>query len=228
MSAAANLQGLFPPTGYLTYSHYIRSEIASSWNLSIDCLLLQVPQIWSNSQLATSPNSHGKCVLALWFVIILKLVNQMAPYRSGIFRPILFWSQVDQSEDYLLSSHANCPKFEELHAQVLEGKIMKSLYLKNLKLFRCVHNWNIVKCSSITTLARYISKHTGLNLTDIVHLDYVYDTLLCESVHNKSLPKWTEKVFPASNPGTWPTQFKALRDLSFTVNSIKLSLHPKP
>ena len=90
MSAAANLQGLFPPTGYLTYSHYIRSEIASSWNLSIDCLLLQVPQIWSNSQLATSPNSHGKCVLALWFVIILKLVNQMAPYRSGIFRTILF------------------------------------------------------------------------------------------------------------------------------------------
>ena len=135
---------------------------------------------------------------------------------------------MDQSEDYLLSSHANCPKFEELHAQVLEGQIMKSLYLKNLKLFRCVHNWNIVKCSSIPTFARYISKHTGLNLTDIVHLDYVYDTLLCESVHNKSLPKWTEKVFPASNPGTWPTQFKALRDLSFTVNSIKLSLHPKP
>merc|ERR1719264_1915246 len=96
---------------------------------------------------------------------------------------------------------------------------MKSLYLKNLKLFRCVHNWNIVKCSSITTFARYISKHTGLNLTDIVHLDYVYDTLLCESVHNKSLPKWTEKVFPASNPGTWPTQFKALRDLSFTVDA---------
>ena len=73
------------------------------------------------------------------------------------------------------------------------------------------------------TIARYISKHTGLNLTDIVHLDYVYDTLLCESVHNKTLPKWTEKVFPASNPGTWPTQFKALRDLSFTV--LKLPLH---
>ena len=91
-----------------------------------------------------------------------------------------------------------------------------------------VHNWNIIKCSSITSIARYISKHTGLNLTDIVHLDYVYDTLLCELVHNKSLPKWTEKVFPASKPGTWPSQFKALRDLSFTVNSIKLSLHPKP
>ena len=224
--------GPFPPYRVLDIFPLHRIEywpVSSSWKLSIDCLLLQVPQIWSNSQLATSPNSHGKCVLALWLlVIILKLVNQMAPYRSGIFRPILFWSQVDQSEDYLLSSHANCPKFEELHAQVLEGKIMKSLYLKNLKLFRCVHNWNIVKCSSIPTFARYISKHTGLNLTDIVHLDYVYDTLLCESVHNKSLPKWTEKVFPASNPGTWPTQFKALRDLSFTVNSIKLSLHPKP
>ena len=41
-----------------------------------------------------------------------------------------------QSDDYLLSSHANCPKFDELHAQVLEGQAMKSLYLKNQELFR--------------------------------------------------------------------------------------------
>jgi len=140
MSAAANLQGLFPPRGYLKFDPTL------NW--------------------------------------------QPVPIHT-----------VDQSDDYLLSSHANCPKFEELHAQVLEGQTMKSIYLENIELFR------------------YISKHTGLNLTDIVHLDYVYDTLLCETVHNKSLPKWTEKVFPASNPGTWPAQFKALRDLSFTVDA---------
>ena len=85
--------GPFPPYRVLDIFPLHRIEywpVSSSWKLSIDCLLLQVPQIWSNSQLATSPNSHGKCVLALWFVIILKLVNQMAPYRSGIFRTILF------------------------------------------------------------------------------------------------------------------------------------------
>ena len=44
--------------------------------------------------------------------------------------------QVAQSEDYLLSSHANCPKFEELHAQVLEGQVMKTIYLENEEMFR--------------------------------------------------------------------------------------------
>ena len=65
---------------------------------------------------------------------------------------------------------------------------------------------------------RYISKHTGLNLTDIVHLDYVYDSLLCEWIHNKTLPQWTEKVFPSTSADPWASRFKGLTDLSFTVN----------
>jgi len=145
MSAAANLQGLFPPEGYLKF------DPALNW--------------------------------------------QPVPIHT-----------VAQSEDYLLSSHANCPKFEELHAQVLEGQVMKTIYLENEEMFR------------------YISKHTGLNLTDIVHLDYVYDSLLCEWIHNKTLPKWTEKVFPSTSPGPWASRFKGLTDLSFTVDTFTDSM----
>ena len=190
MSAAANLQGLFPPQGY-----FFLPLLHKKW--SLECLLAQVPKVWPIPWLAASANSHGRT-------------------DGSNLKKNTKVIQVDQSDDYLLSSHAKCPKFDELHAQVLEGQVMKSLYVKNEDLFRYMliiflRNVNI-------KMFRYISKHTGLNLTDIVHLDYVYDTLLCESIHNKALPKWTERVFPADNPGTWPAQFKALRDLSFTVN----------
>ena len=180
---------------HLTGTFFFLPLLHKKW--SLECLLAQVPKVWPIPWLAASANSHGRT-------------------DGSNLKKNTKVIQVDQSDDYLLSSHAKCPKFDELHAQVLEGQVMKSLYVKNEDLFRYMliiflRNVNI-------KMFRYISKHTGLNLTDIVHLDYVYDTLLCESIHNKALPKWTERVFPADNPGAWPAQFKALRDLSFTVN----------
>ena len=64
----------------------------------------------------------------------------------------------------------------------------------------------------------YISTNTGLNVTTITELDYIYDSLFIESIYNKSLPDWTSKVFPESR-GEMARQFKILRDLSFTVDT---------
>ena len=36
----------------------------------------------------------------------------------------------------------------------------------------------------------------GENITDIVKLDYIYDTLLLENIYGMELPQWTKKVFP--------------------------------
>merc|ERR1712013_966792 len=48
--------------------------------------------------------------------------------------------------------------------------------------------------------------------------------LLCEWIHNKTLPKWTEKVFPSTSPGPWASRFKGLTDLSFTVDTFTDSM----
>jgi len=101
---------------------------------------------------------------------------------------------VAAEEDYLLSSHADCPRFFTLHDQVLQGSFMQDIYKDNEELF------NIV------------SQNSGVNITDIVHLDYLYDTLLIESIYNKSLPGWTKDIFPGG-------KFEELRDLSFTVDT---------
>jgi len=98
------------------------------------------------------------------------------------------------ADDYLLSSHANCPRFETLHDEVLRGAFMQQILNENKDLFDKV------------------SENTGVNITDIVHLDYIYDTLFIESLYNKPLPKWTEEIFPGG-------KFEELRDLSFSVDT---------
>jgi len=126
---------------------------------------------------------------------------------AGLYPPAGYWKwnlnlawqpipvhTVPQEEDMLLSSHAECPRFTQLHKEVLEGSFMKSIYNENKELFE------------------FISKNSGENITDIVHLDYVFDTLLIESKYGMDLPQWTNEVFPGG-------KFKELRDLSFTVDT---------
>ena len=62
-------------------------------------------------------------------------------------------------------------------------------------------------------LFKYVSLHSGDNITDIVKLDYVYDTLFIEDANNLTLPEWSKSVFPE---GKW----KELRDISFTVDTL--------
>ena len=57
---------------------------------------------------------------------------------------------VPQSQDYLLSSHAKCPRFDKLQDDILQGEWMRSIYNENIDLFR------------------YVSDNAGENITDIV------------------------------------------------------------
>jgi len=117
-----------------------------------------------------------------------------------IWNPSLAWQPipvhtVPQEEDYLLSSHADCPRFTQLQEEIEKGDWMKGIYQENQQLFE------------------FISNKSGSHITDIVKLDYVYDCLLIESDNNLTLPDWTKKIFPDG-------KFKDLRDLSFTVDTL--------
>lgn len=133
------------------------------------------------------------------------LAGLFPPHGYLQFDPDLAWQPVPvhtvpKSLDALLSSHATCPRFDELQKELEESKFMKDLYTDNRDMFE------------------YISANTGINVTTITELDYIYDSLFIESIYNKSLPDWTAKVFPESR-GEMARQFKKLRDLSFTVDT---------
>jgi lysosomal acid phosphatase len=101
---------------------------------------------------------------------------------------------VPQKDDGLLSSHADCPRFTQLQEDLENSEAFKKIYTENRGLFE------------------YISKNAGQNITNVVELDYVYDTLFIEHNNNFTLPDWAQTVF--FNP-----KFKELRDFSFTIDT---------
>jgi len=119
------------------------------------------------------------------------------------FNPSIAWQPIPvhtlpQELDALLSSHAKCPRFEQLQDELLNSDLFKDIYKENSDLFQ------------------YISHHAGQNITDVVGLDYVYDTLFIENNWNRTLPEWTKNIPGGSFPGG---RFKALRDFSFTIDT---------
>jgi len=98
------------------------------------------------------------------------------------------------NQDSVLGEKADCPRAEQLLNEVLEGKEMKKIL------------------ESHSELLDYISKHSGRPMTNVMELDYLYDTLLVETIYNKTLPEWTKFVFPGG-------EFERLRLMLFTLSS---------
>lgn len=127
------------------------------------------------------------------------LAGLFPPKKDQVWNEDLAWQPipvhtVDVDTDNLLSSHAHCPKFKQLVTDVLNNdEIVKQLNEKYADLYE------------------YVSLNTNANVSNMVEIDYIYDTLFVESVYNKTLPDWTKDVFP--------DQMKYLRDLSFTLTT---------
>ena len=84
--------------------------------------------------------------------------------------------------DILLSNHHNeCPRLDEKKEELKSSSYMKSFYDDNKDLFE------------------YISAHSGWDVKTVEQLEYIYDSLLVESENNKTLPVWTNSVFPGGS-----------------------------
>jgi len=101
---------------------------------------------------------------------------------------------VPQNQDSVLGDKAECPRAQQLLNEVLEGEEMKSIL------------------ESHSDMLDYISKNSGRPVTNVLELDYLYDTLLVETIYNKTLPEWTKAVFPGGD-------FERLRLMTFSLNT---------
>jgi hypothetical protein len=96
-------------------------------------------------------------------------------------------------DDNILSSHASCPRMEELLAKVSNEPEILALINK--------YKW----------VFDYLTNYTGQEITDLWGVDYLYDTLYIETLYNKTLPDWTAKVFPEN--------MSEMRDISFKLST---------
>ncbi|KAK7084499.1 hypothetical protein SK128_021475, partial [Halocaridina rubra] len=94
------------------------------------------------------------------------------------------------TQDDLLAVDDSCPRIKkELELQE-NLPIVKNVTDESQKLFK------------------FLSEMSGENITSIIDVDYLYDTLRIEALYNHTLPAWTESVLP---------QMKALSDFSFEI-----------
>ncbi len=96
-------------------------------------------------------------------------------------------------EDSLLTNHAKCPRFEAMLEQLLESEEVRKINQDNAWLFE------------------YLTEHSGMNITDMMKVNFLYDTLFIETVYNKTLPAWTDSVYP--------DKMSFLRGLAFTLTT---------
>lgn len=126
------------------------------------------------------------------------LAGLFPPIGTEVWNDQLLWQPipihtVPGDIDNLLSNHAKCPRLDKAQDEVLASEEVRKLNQQYKELYG------------------YLTEHSGKNITNMVDVDYLYDTLFIEQIYNKTLPKWTQAVFP--------DKMKFLRDLSFTVST---------
>lgn len=126
------------------------------------------------------------------------LAGLFPPKGSQIWNKDISWQPIPVhtvpiTQDNLLSSHAICPRMTQLIEEVMASPTFEKINQDNAWLYE------------------YVSNNTGANVTNVIQIDYIFDTLLVETFHNMKLPNWTHAVFP--------DKMKGLRDLSFKITT---------
>ena len=94
-----------------------------------------------------------------------------------------------------IGEHQPCERIEQLEKELQESSYMQdTVFGANKDLFA------------------YLSRYSGRNISNVNELAALYDTLQVDYIYNKSLPAWTESVFPGG-------KFEQLSRLSFTADT---------
>lgn len=93
------------------------------------------------------------------------------------WQPIPIHTQ-PEIEDAVLAMKKPCPMYNTLMEQLLKSDEFLNINHK-------LHD-----------LYAYLTKYTGTPITNLITLEYVYNTLYIESINNFTLPNWTKPVFP--------------------------------
>lgn len=89
-------------------------------------------------------------------------------------------ASVPRTEDALLAQKRPCPRYDEA---------LRRLWANGARELRKLHD-------DSAELFAYLTKHSGVNVTHIRHVETLYNTLDVQHAAGLQLPAWTESVFP--------------------------------
>ncbi|XP_012152497.1 prostatic acid phosphatase isoform X2 [Megachile rotundata] len=100
---------------------------------------------------------------------------------------------IPEDKDNVLAAKKYCPRYDYELRKVLDSPELKKIEKENKKLYA------------------YLTEKTGNKISSLRSVEQLYDTLFVENLYNKTLPEWTESVFPG--------KLKSLAAKSFTVSA---------
>lgn len=112
---------------------------------------------------------------------------------------------IPDTEDYLLLAQKFCPKYTKLTRDLL-----KSPHFRNIS-------------HQLHDLYSYLTRYSGSTISDLEHLEYLYNTLLIENIYNYTIPDWAQKVFPKKLE---PWAFMSFAIQTYTTEMTRLKVGP--
>ncbi|XP_046643303.1 prostatic acid phosphatase-like [Daphnia pulicaria] len=131
------------------------------------------------------------------------LAGLFQPNDNQTWHPDLAWQPIPvhtiaKEQDLLLVLESECPRYDELLAQLNSSPDVRK------------------RMDSNKEMLDYLAVNSGLNMTEIDDIEYLYDTLFIEDRFNKTLPEWTTKYFPSP--------MKEFSDFSFEMKAYNLEM----
>lgn len=111
------------------------------------------------------------------------LAGLYPPTTKQLWDQNLLWQPIPihtkpEIDDPVLAMKKPCPKYTTLMKQLLKSPE-----------FRTIDH-------QLHDLYAYLTKYTGTLISDLINLEYIYNTLFIESVNNFTLPDWAKPIFP--------------------------------
>lgn len=94
------------------------------------------------------------------------------------WQPIPVYS-LDRKTDNLIVQRRKCPKYDEVFDEVLNSEEVRKMDEDNKQLYRI------------------LSLHTGENVSSLLAVELLHDTLQAEKIAGWELPDWAEGIFPS-------------------------------
>ncbi|KAJ8972001.1 hypothetical protein NQ314_000432 [Rhamnusium bicolor] len=138
------------------------------------------------------------------------LAGLYPPVSKQVWDQDIKWQPIpihttSEKEDAVLAAKKPCPKYDQLSKQLFKSEFFRNISHINHDLYA------------------YLTRYSGQTVSTLETLEYLYNTLLIETMYNYTLPDWAARVFPEKLE---PWAFLSFATQTYTTELARLKTGP--
>lgn len=136
-------------------------------------------EVYSSDRLLVRSSYNDRCLMSAGAL----LAGLQPPSVSEIWLPGLNWHPIPvhstpRSLDQLIVVKKKCPSYEKELQNAYKSEKMRKFDSENANLYQ------------------YISTHSGQNISSVLDVEFLFNTIEIEEANGHQLPQWTKNVYP--------------------------------